>query len=180
MKEIPTLTISNIDLSESEDYGVIFSQNSDSDYDCTLCKSRNDTRCTYDEYDPENIFNVCSELSVVCPKCAVLDHESKTFKAYHMFIEKVIYIQDDEMDMEPDVGDNDIQNKWYRIEKIDDSTLDKFRLVDKEYQSYGLDNLAHSELEHRDYLDPYYQDLWVSCVCKNCGFECSGRNYQDS
>jgi hypothetical protein len=147
---------------------------------CNLC----DEKYFYDDHitfinDTKNntiIPKICTLeccYSLICPAC--VKHVDDTMEACHLFINTMIYIQHDEEDIR--LGDcDDIQYRWATGNLIDKELLNKYTIVDREYNDYGVTKALSQESSY----DLYYRNMCALCECKSCGYVCCAVIYMDS
>lgn len=154
----------------------------DGDIKCSLCKCDDmSDEMMYNKNNPlshSNDFTSPCCNSILCPNCIIFDKKSSNIISHYLFIKSVIYLQIDEENNpitetfidEPE----NIQDRWGLYKKLKGS-LSKYMMVDEYYNDYKIDNFKECTND-----DIYYQDIIAICICKNCKFECTARNYMDS
>lgn len=140
---------------------------------CDLCNE-----ISRDELTIPNITSPCC-YSPVCPKCVTVNDKDASFN--YLLIKNVIYIQYDPKEKDPISkeemeGNDDIQYRWAFYKPYDETTLDNYKIVNKKYNRFGVQNFETDG----DDEDDYYQDISCLCECKVCGFKCAARIYMDS
>ena len=169
----------------------------DKKYHVINCKTITCSVCKYNGYnkgDFEMCYNInnpiCDEItvttpccqSILCPNCFSIDETLKTVTTNHLFINSVIYVQDEEeeeLTLEQFEGckNNDVQYKWGLYKPISSTILDTYKVVDKNYNSYGTKKIYERQ-KLNDYDD--YTFVHALCECKTCGFQCVAQNYMNS
>lgn len=165
---------------------------------CSLCNNiDHPIEFYYNKDHPLNTENVTTDCcySLLCPICVIIN-ETEVI-AHHLFIEKMIYIQD--MDDEPEPvlqlfenceEKDSNQYRWNLYEPLSDYQIRQCRIKNSNYNSYFkmedepvIDNVKSTDSDDDDNSEKgeiYYQNRYAQCLCKSCGFKCCANIYMDS
>ena len=150
---------------------------------CSVCKY-NGYMSDDINYDPnvptyDCVTTSCC-LSILCPKCFVVDTSKGIITTNHLYINSVIYLQDEEnLDLErfDDCikGNSYVQYNWCLFKPIDNKLLDNYSVINKNYNSYD-----NPKKDYDDDKEIDYAFMHALCECKTCDFKCTAEIYMDS
>jgi len=159
---------------------------------CEICKQE-EKGCEDDimdidvpvEYSTDCCVTTMCCWSPICPHC-IKTEGIKTI-AHHLFIEKVIYLHDDELEncdhfkhlkLKPFNAANkkyNTQFNWILFKPLEASVYTYYKNhVDLSYNQYGAINIK-SWVD-----DAYWKHVCVDCKCTECGFKCAAYAYMAS
>jgi hypothetical protein len=153
---------------------------------CSLCKYSGYEKSDAMYWDKNNTSYVTTHCcySLLCPKCYIADEEKQLIIAKHLFIQSLVFVQDDEdLDLEEiDDGNynycNNVQYNWLLYKPINKEILNQCQLVQKDYNRYGIDGVYNNQIVSDSDLD--YTFIHALCICKSCNFECTAVIYMNS